>query len=122
MNPMNNVHGLVIGIANYQKINSLPNTVLDDARDVHNLLADPSHCAYPPDKVQLLLDEKATQAAFRQTLGSLAQCCNQDSTVFIYLSSHGGRIESGPYTGEYILPVDTVYTSDESLAKTAISG
>jgi hypothetical protein len=42
--------------------------------------------------------------------------------VFFYISSHGGRIESGPHAGEYLLPVDTVYTSDESLAQTAISG
>jgi len=122
MDKMDNAYGLVIGIANYQNINSLPNTVLDDAKDIHELLTDPNHCAYPPDSVQLLLDEKATRAAFRQGLASLAQRCNQDSTVFIYLSSHGGRIDSGSHAGEYILPVDTVYTSDESIADTAISG
>jgi len=42
--------------------------------------------------------------------------------VFFYLSSHGGRVESGPHAGEYLLPVDTVYTSGESVAQTAISG
>jgi len=122
MSIMDNAHGLVIGIANYQHINKLPNTVLDDANDVHKLLTDENHCAYPPDNVMLLPDEKATQSAVRGALGILAQRSNQESIVFIYLSSHGGRIESGAYAGEYILPVDTVYTSDGSLAESAISG
>src|SRR5205807_10359115 len=34
----------------------------------------------------------------------------------------GGRIESGPYAGEYLLPVDTVYPGDEDLDRTAVSG
>jgi hypothetical protein len=122
MSTMDNAYGLVVGIANYQHINSLPATILKDATDIHQLLVDPNHCAYPAENVLLLLDEKATQAGFRQGLASLAHRCNQDSTVFIYLSSHGGRIESGPHAGEYILPVDTAYTSDESLATTAVSG
>jgi hypothetical protein len=119
---MDNAYGLVVGIAKYLHINALPPTVAKDAKDVSELLTDPNHCAYSPDNVQLLTDDEATQAAFRAALARLAQSCNQESTVFIYLSSHGGRIESGPYAGEYILPVDTFYASDESLAKTAISG
>jgi Caspase domain/TIR domain len=122
MNKLDNAYGLVIGIANYQHINKLPNTVLNDANDVHKLLTDKNQCAYPPDNVQLLLDEKATQDNFCTALQKLAESCNQESIVFIYLSSHGGRMDSGAYAGEYILPVDTLYTSDESLAKSAISG
>lgn len=34
----------------------------------------------------------------------------------------GGRIESGPHVGEYLLPVDTTYDTDETVAETAISG
>jgi hypothetical protein len=119
---MDNAHAFVIGIANYQHINKLPPTVLKDAQNIRDLLIDPQHCGYPPGNVQLLLDGQATQAALRQALADLAQGSNQDSTVFFYISSHGGRIESGPHAGEYLLPVDTVYTSDESLAQTAISG
>jgi len=96
--------------------------VLQDARDVHDLLADPQHCGYPPGNVQLLLDGAATQTAIRQALADLAARSNLDSTVFCYVSSHGGRIESGPRAGEYLLPVDTVYTAAESVAQTAISG
>jgi len=119
---MDNAHALVVGIANYQNINKLPPTVLKDAQDIHDLLIDPAHCGYPPDHVQLLLDGQATQAAIRQALADLAARSDADSVVFLYISSHGGRIESGPYADQYLLPVDTVYTSDESLAQTAISG
>jgi hypothetical protein len=122
MSAMDNAYGLVMGVANYQNINSLPDTILKDARDVYQVLTDQNLCAYRPDNVQLLLDEKATQANFRDGLAALAARSNKSSTVFIYLSSHGGRIESGPHAGEYILTVDTVYTSDASLAATAVSG
>ncbi|BAZ27644.1 hypothetical protein NIES4074_00710 [Cylindrospermum sp. NIES-4074] len=119
---MENAYALVIGIANYQKINRLPATVLKDARDIYELLISPQYCGYPPENVQLLLDAKATVANLRQALANLAQNSNQDSTVFIYISSHGGQVEFGPHAGQYLLPVDTEYTSGASLAQTAISG
>jgi hypothetical protein len=119
---MDNAFALVVGIANYQHINQLPETVLKDAQDIHDLLVDAQHCGYAAGSVQLLLDGQATQAALRQALADLAQHRNADSTVFLYISSHGGRIESGQYAGEYLLPVDVMYTSDKSIAQTAISG
>ena len=122
MSAMDNAHALVIGIASYRHVNRLPQTVLQDARDVHDLLVDPQHCGYLPGNVQLLLDGAATQAAIRRALANLAARSDLDSTVFCYVSSHGGRIESGPCAGEYLLPVDTAYTSAESVAQTAISG
>ena len=115
-------HALVVGIANYQHINTLPPTVVHDAQDTYNLLIDPQHCGYPPANVRLLLDGEATQAAIRHALAELARRSHPDATVFVYLSSHGGRLESGPYAGEYLLPVDTLYASDQSLAETAVSG
>ena len=121
MHAMDTAYALVIGIANYLHINKLPLTVLQDAQDIYNFLIDPQHCGYPKDNVQLVLDDQATRAAICQALTVLAQQSHQDSTVFVYLSSHGGRLESGPYAGEYLLPVDTRYTTDQSLAQTTIS-
>jgi len=69
-----------------------------------------------------LLDDQATHAALRQAFSALAIATNPDSTVFIYISSHGGRIETGPQAGEYLLPVDTRFDSTEIVAHTAISG
>ena len=122
MSSMQNAHALVIGIANYQRIRKLPATVLKDARDIYDLLVAPRFCAYPDDHVKLLLDDQATGSSIRQALADLANNNDADSVVFIYLSSHGGRIKDGPLSGEYLLPVDTVYKSAESLADTAISG
>ncbi len=117
---MTNAHALVIGITNYQYINPLP--LVADAREIYNLLVDQNYCAYPPQNVQLLLEEQATQAEIRQGLADLAQRTDQDSTVFIYFSGHGGQITSGPGAGAYVLPVDTRYPSDDAWATSAISG
>ncbi len=122
MSTMENAYALVIGIANYQNVNKLPPTVLKDARDIYNVLIDPQHCGYSKDNVQLLLDGEVTKAVIRQALLNLAELSNQDSTVLIYISGHGGRVEFGPYKGEYLLPVDANYSSGISLAQTAISG
>ena len=119
---MDNAYALVIGIANYERINRLPPTVLKDAQDIRDLLVNPNYCGYLPDNAQHLTDKQATRAALRQALADLARRSNPDSTVFVYISSHGGQVESGPYSGEYLLPVDTDYTSAQSIAQTAISG
>ena len=73
MTGMDNAHALVIGIANYQQLNPLPEVVLKDARDIHDLLLDPQHCGYPPDNVELLLDDQATAARIRAALKTLAE-------------------------------------------------
>ena len=122
MDKMDHAYALVVGVANYKQINKLPPTVLKDARDIHDLLIDPQRGGYPPENTQLLLDDQATRSALRQALADLADRSDEDGTVFVYISSHGGRVESGPHAGDYLLPVDADYTSTESLAQTAISG
>jgi hypothetical protein len=122
MEPMQNAHALVIGIANYRSVSKLPEAVLNDARDIGGLLVDPSRCAYPRDNVKLLLDGEATRDNIRAELKTLAERTDVDSTVFLYLSSHGARIDSGPNAGEYLLPVDTLYPGYDNLTRTALSG
>ena len=119
MPAMDDAHALMIGIANYQQINKLSPTVLKDAQDIRDLLVAPQHCGYPPDNVQLLLDGQATAGRIRAALIILAASTNPESTAFLYISSHGGRVESGTYAGEYLLPVDVV---PSRVNKTAISG
>lgn len=123
---MDNAQALVVGIANYQKINKLPATILKDAQDIYKLLTAPAYCGYSPDRSQLLLDEQATKVGIVEALAKLAERSNDNSTVFIYISSHGGQIKAGPHKGEYLLPIDTDLTndlsSDAALAHTSISG
>jgi hypothetical protein len=120
MGLMDNAYALIVGIADYENIRKLPQ--VQDARKVAELLVDPSHCGYKPENLLSLLNGAATQAAIRTGLGALAARTNADSTLLIYFSGHGGRIAAGPHSGEYLLPVDTVYPGDEDLARTAISG
>ncbi len=122
MSPLDNAHALVVGIANYRNIAPLPATVLADAQAIRDLLIDPQHCGYAPENVQLLTDAQATAPALRQALDALATRAGRDDSVFIYISSHGGMIESGSYAGEYLLPVDVEYTSAAALAASALSG
>ncbi len=119
---MDNARALIIGIANYEHVRPLPPTVVNDAKDIFGLLTDPRYCGYRAENVELLLNEQASQQGIRQALASLAARSTPDSVVFIYVSSHGGRIESGELAGEYLLPFDASYSSDESLASTSIPG
>ncbi len=117
-----NAHALAIGIAAYRHVNPLPPAIRNEAQEIRDLLADPQRCGYPPDNVQLLLDGEATLAAVRQALAGLTARSDPDSTVFFYFSGHGGRIDAGPQAGEYLLPADAIYTSDQTLAETALPG
>ncbi len=122
MPAMDDAYALIVGIADYLHITKLPNAVRNDARDVRDLLADPQYCGYPPAHITMLLDEEATREAIIDALSGLALHAHSASSVLIYISSHGGRVVSGAFAGEYILPVDTILASDKDLAATAISG
>lgn len=122
MSAMDDAYALVVGIADYLHVTRLPAAVRNDALAVRDLLVDPRHCGYPPGNVTLLLDQRATRSAILGALSDLASRRTSPSGLLIYISGHGGRVGSGPYAGEYIMPVDTVPTSGGSLALTAISG
>ncbi len=123
---MSNAHALIVGIAGYPNVAPLPDTVLADANDVADVLTDPNLCAYPLNQACLLLDGEATLPRLRSELANLAQRANNDSTVFIYISGHGGRIDSGPAKGEYLLPYDVSLdpgvVPPQIRAETAMSG
>jgi hypothetical protein len=118
---ISNAYALVIGIANYKNVNELPSSILQDAKDIRKILIDPFCCGYSSGNVQLLLDSQATKTAICQELTYLAERTDADSTVLLYVSGHGGRIESGRFAGQYLLPVDVQRQPDEMLATSAIS-
>jgi hypothetical protein len=117
-----NAHAVGVGIADYEHVNPLPRTVLEDARAVSSLLTDPERCSYDPTRVALLLNEQATKSALVGALADAAARCDSDSTFVFYVSAHGGHVEDRGHRGAYLLPVDAVYQDDASLAETAISG
>ena len=53
---------------NYPRANRLPEAVLQDARDVADLLRSGDYCGYPPANEALLLDGQATADGIRQGL------------------------------------------------------
>ena len=122
MPAMDDAYALIVGIADYLYVTKLPAAVCNDARDVRDLLVDPRYCGYPPGHVTMLLDGEATREAIIDTLSGLAVRAQPTSAVLVYISGHGGRVVSGAFAGEYILPVDTMLASGEDLAVTAISG
>jgi hypothetical protein len=115
-----NAYALVIGIAGYQHVKRLPGSIINDAKEIAKLLADPAHCGY--QAVDLLVDGEATLSACRKALKGLAERCNQDSVALIYFSGHGGQAMTGSAATQYLLPVDADYSSAERVAETAISG
>lgn len=108
---------LVIGVANYPLVSKLPPCVLDDARDVAALLRSAEYCGYPEGKVELLMDDQATAEGIRGGLGRLARTTGPDDTAVVFFSGHGGRAETGPDAGAYLIPFDC---DPRRLRKTAI--
>lgn len=111
-------HALVIGVSRYQHIRPLPE--VQDAPDVAMALTDVALAGYPPANVCALLDATATRAAILVELEKLEKRTTIDSTVVVYFSGHGGRIERDGREVCYLLPVDT--ESGDGLERTAISG
>ncbi|CAB5670731.1 Uncharacterized protein containing caspase domain [Delftia tsuruhatensis] len=85
-------HALLIGVANYQHVSSLPPAILNDVNDVAATLASPSFCAYAPENVATLLDADATRVAVLKGLEELSIRAGSDDTACIFFSGHGGIV------------------------------
>lgn len=99
-------HALLIGVAHYPKVTPLPESVLNDARDLCALLTDPARCGYPPAQVVQLLDGQATGVAIRAALTELAAATGPDNTAVVFFSGHGAHDPAGGEHGQYLLPYD----------------
>lgn len=97
---------LVIGVANYQEVNKLPEAVLNDARDIANVLRSPEFCGYPEGNVTVLLDDEATLAGIRKALADLADDAKPDDTVAFFFSGHGARFGTGNSATSALIPYD----------------
>ncbi|HMT93142.1 caspase family protein [uncultured Thiothrix sp.] len=111
-----NSAALVIGISQHSNTKwNLPANVANDARDFYKLLIDPKYCAFKAENTQLLIDQQASLANLRQAFKQLVQACNQNTTVVIYYSGHGGRLQAEDEG--YLIPADVT----ENLESTALS-
>lgn len=93
---------LVVGVSRYLHVGKLRTTL--DVAGVHDVLASPDYCAYPPEQVTVLDEEAATRD---NILDALKATCERASVAgsrtFFYFSGHGGQGSDG---SSYILPVD----------------
>jgi hypothetical protein len=112
-------HALVVGVANYLKVNPLPATVLGDARDLRALLTDPATCGYPARHVTQLLDGEASGDGIRAALADLAARTGLEDTAVVFFSGHGAHDPARGETRQYLLPHDCDPTD---VSGTAISG
>lgn len=99
-------HAVVIAIANYKGVTSLPEAVLNDARDVTSTLTSPSYCGYDPGNVTMLLDTEATLENIRQALASVATRAKVEDSVVIFFSGHGARLGDRGGQESALVPVD----------------
>lgn len=106
-------HALIVGAGA-----DLPDTV-NDAQGIAQILRDPERCAYPPDQVVCLTEAEATCADMLAALDRLAQRCDAQSTVIVYFSGHGYRVDSPLGEFYYLLP--NGYDLNR-LYQTAVSG
>lgn len=117
---LENSYALVVGITQYENVTPLPR--VSDVEKIEQTLIDPMLCGYSNDAVRRLSDSESTLAALREGMEWLDSVTDTDSTVFIYFSGHGGRIEDGKFAGEYLLTVDSSFADNRTLADTSMSG
>jgi hypothetical protein len=97
----------------------LPVTV-QDAIALKSVLVDPGRAAYPENQVKLLVEAQATRAAILGALDDLVAHVNEESTVLVYYSGHGGQRLAPNLPPQYFL---MPYGYDPlQLEKTAVSG
>jgi len=101
---------LIIGVGA-----DLPMTVVD-ATAIKDILIDPERAAYKSDNVKLLTEENATKDKILSAFQNLIDNTEEDDTVIIYYSGHGGVDQQ---TNEYYLVPFGFKPDDRS--KTGIS-
>lgn len=115
-----NGYGLLIGVGG-----DLPVTAAD-AIALSDVLVDGSRAAYPPDQVELLTegaaDRKGILDAFDRLIGRVSK--NPQSTVIVYYSGHGAKLERGGAAEYFLVPsgydprrLETLVTGQEFATK-----
>ena len=109
---------LVIGVANYVEVGSLPEAVLNDARDLSDILTSVQHCGYLQDNVKTLLDEQATLENILSGLDWLATSSQPHDIATVYFSGHGALLSGPPNVTSSLIPFDC---SPTSIATTSLT-
>lgn len=111
-------HALLIGVADYRFVTSLPVAVRNDVQDLSRTLSAQDLCGYEPANVVELLDAQATRAAVMEALENLASRVGPEDTACVYFSGHGAVLDEATYEDSFLL---TVESDLAELPTTAIS-
>lgn len=84
MERLNNAYALLIGV----KDNKLDTLI--DAKGIYDMLVDENLSAYHPDNIIFLSGEETTRKHILDAFDKLQQMTNEDSSVFLYYTGHGG--------------------------------
>ncbi|MAW95222.1 MULTISPECIES: caspase family protein [unclassified Leeuwenhoekiella] len=103
MSKLANAYALIIGVGN-----DLPTTVLD-ATAIYNILVDEKLAGYPEENIILLTEKNATREGILSSFDQLIEKIDEDSSVMLFYSGHGGFYE--PWNQFYLVPND--FDADE---------
>lgn len=112
-------YALVVGVGSFLHHQELdvPITAAD-AQAAADILQDEDYCGYPAGQVSLLTGGGATKQHLLDALGSLAETAEADSTVFLFLCSHGVFGTDGQW---YFTTHDVRLEGDRVTAGSALS-
>ena len=90
VNPQSVIRAVIIGISDYQDP-GIPDLQFAhrDAEAFAAWLQSAAGGSVPPENIQLLLNEKATQARVAMAFTALMQQCLEDEQAIIFFSGHG---------------------------------
>lgn len=88
MEKQNNTYALLIGVGD-----DLPYTI-KDAENLYANFTDKNLIGYPKKNVILLTGKEATKEGILEAFDTLKQKTNEESTIFLYYSGHGGRLSA----------------------------
>lgn len=102
----NNGTALLVGVSDYKNIRSLSNVVINDVKDVHDILVSKNTCCYDPRQVKILDNTDASITGLKDGLEWLITNAKQNGTCIIYFTGHGGRIKENEKYINALLPYD----------------
>jgi len=84
MNTLKNSYAIIIGVGH-----DLPESV-KDAQSVYDILSNPEIAGYKKENITLLTEKLAVRKSILEAFDQLIAKTNEDSSVFLFYSGHGG--------------------------------
>jgi TPR repeat protein len=104
-------YGLVVGVEAYADARLNLRCARADARVIYELMVDPDCGFFPPENVQLLLDQDATTNNVWAALASLRRRVGPADTVWVYFAGHAALQEDHAYWVTHDADIDDLYAS-----------